>query len=432
MKKLLGTLLVFILTIVVILCGFIVLCGLSPDVAAGASETSKILQVYIESQKEDEEGNETSNTNSVNESSTSDTSQIEDMISSENELEVNELDSSEEQDDIVQIQKTFQEYASVWNTNGLTQNLAEKALSTLTPNDEMGYQEDAYNDYVLTERNVIKLEDAGQLQEAIKNTSMGSPGKDISFDKEYYPYYYMLDDKGKDIYKQIYSSAIDLKTTFIPIYTNVNSDEWYNAFLSVSFDHPELFWLNNKMYTEYDYNGNVVKVELSYYTDELQDITSAKMDFESVAESIASQARELNTEYEKEVFIHNYLANKLNYSSGTMDQSAYSAIVGNDTVCAGYSKAFQYIMQKAGVPTYFVAGWGGSASGGGLHGWNMVKIGKDYYNVDLTWDDTNPVNYDYFNKSDRDFAQHLRMFSSQFLPSCQGKKYSTSPETAKQ
>ncbi len=241
MKKILGTLLVLILTIVVILCGFIVLCGLSPDVAAGASETSKILQVYIESQKEDEEGNTTNNTNSGSAPSNSDTSKVEDVILSENEQEGNEADSSEEQDDTVQIKKSFQEYASVWSTNGLTQNLAEKALSTLSPNDEMGDHEDEYNDYVLTERNVIKLEDAGQLQEAIKSTNMGSSGKDISFDKDYYPYYYMLDDKGKDLYKQIYSSALDLKAAFIPIYTNVNSDEWYISFLSFSFDHPDLF-----------------------------------------------------------------------------------------------------------------------------------------------------------------------------------------------
>lgn len=34
------------------------------------------------------------------------------------------------------------------------------------------------------------------------------------------------------------------------------------------------------------------------------------------------------------------------------------------------------------------------------HGWNRTKLGNQWYNVDLTWDDGTPISYQFFNKSD--------------------------------
>ena len=53
-----------------------------------------------------------------------------------------------------------------------------------------------------------------------------------------------------------------------------------------------------------------------------------------------------------------------------------------------------------------------------------MKLDDGYYNVDTTWDDTNPNTYDYFNCSDADYSKnHVRRELSVYLPPCNGTKY---------
>ena len=81
-------------------------------------------------------------------------------------------------------------------------------------------------------------------------------------------------------------------------------------------------------------------------------------------------------------------------------------------------------MQQLEIPTYTCIGWGGGSSGG-MHGWNIIGLDDEYYNVDVTWDDSDPTIYDYFNKSDSDFNDlHSRMWLSVYLPACNGTTYS--------
>lgn len=103
-----------------------------------------------------------------------------------------------------------------------------------------------------------------------------------------------------------------------------------------------------------------------------------------------------------------------------MNQSAYSALVYGRTVCAGYARALQYLLQQFDIPCYYVTGYAGEN-----HAWNIVKLDDGYYNVDSTWDDTNPNTYDYFNCSDDEYAKdHARRDLSVYLPPCKGNRYS--------
>jgi hypothetical protein len=77
-------------------------------------------------------------------------------------------------------------------------------------------------------------------------------------------------------------------------------------------------------------------------------------------------------------------------------------------------------LQQLNIPCYYVTGYAGQN-----HAWNIVKLDDGYYNVDATWDDTNPATYDYFNCSDADYDKtHIRQGLSIYLPACMGNKYS--------
>ncbi|WP_026527317.1 transglutaminase domain-containing protein [Butyrivibrio sp. VCD2006] len=267
------------------------------------------------------------------------------------------------------------------------------------------------NGYEAFDPEIIELEDPGLARQAINSVDYGELGDGLTFDSEFYPYYNMLSEEGKELYRQIYANTIALNPAFRPI-QQVSMDTMQMIIMSVVFDHPELFWLDTTFYQEYDYQGVAIKLRLRYY-DKITDIRAANTKFKAAADAILAGASGLSDNYEKELYIHNVLADKITYKHNPLDQSAYSAIVGDNTVCAGYTKAFQYLMQRLGVPTYFCAGYAGE-----MHAWNIIKLGDNYYNVDVTWDDQDPTVYDFYNLSDRDNYKHKRMYNSVYLPSC--------------
>lgn len=116
---------------------------------------------------------------------------------------------------------------------------------------------------------------------------------------------------------------------------------------------------------------------------------------------IANKIKGLS-DYEKVKAVHDYiiLHNEYDIAAG----GSFNALYIGGSSCNGYALSFYMIMKKAGVPVTCEYGYGN----GGEHLWNRVKVDGYWYNIDLTWDDHggNRVSYDYFLKSDADFADH--------------------------
>lgn len=241
----------------------------------------------------------------------------------------------------------------------------------------------------------------------------GDTGEDLTFDESFYPYYAMLEQDMRRIYHQIYANALNLTVSFTPV-SEVSVSQLKTVFEAVYNDHPELFWLDSGYYCKYLRNGNCVEITLKYH-DTANYLESAKQEFEAAAQVILPGAQALGSEQEREQYVHDALMEMVEYDADApMNQSAYSALVGGRSVCAGYARAFQYLMQQLGIPCYYCTGYAGED-----HAWNIVKLGEIYRNVDVTWDDTNPATYDYYNKTDREYADtHMRTDLSVYLPAC--------------
>ena len=91
------------------------------------------------------------------------------------------------------------------------------------------------------------------------------------------------------------------------------------------------------------------------------------------------------SDYEKIKYVYEYIIDLTDYDANGIDtQNIQSVLLYQKSVCAGYSKAFQYILNRMGLFCTYITG---TIRDGGDHGWNMVRIGENYYYVDVTWGD---------------------------------------------
>lgn len=268
---------------------------------------------------------------------------------------------------------------------------------------------------VQPEEQQIPDQEAQNLKETLGS---GETGEGLSFSAEEYPYYQMLSENQQSVYRQIYANAQNLTEKFAPEKT-VSASDVKTAFEAVIGDHPEMFWLETGYSSKYLANGQCVEIDLKY-NGTADDLESAKQRFDAAAQNLITGAASLDSNYEKEKYVHDALASAVTYDlTADMNQSAYSALVNGKSVCAGYARAYQYLLQQLGIPCYYCTGYSG-----GDHAWNIVKLEDGYYNVDVTWDDAAAIRYDYFNKTDADFAStHVRQNLSVYLPACNGTAY---------
>ncbi len=279
------------------------------------------------------------------------------------------------------------------------------------------------NGYIPIQEETEQLDDetAKKLREQY---TYGETGEGLTFDESFYPYYGMLNETERSLYRQIYANTQAVNGSFNPV-VQVSMSELRNVFMAVFNDHPELFWLESAYRGRFDRSGKCVEIILQF--NALVDrLDAAKSEFQANAEEILMAADRMSTDYEVEVYIHNALLDRITYDLGaSLNQSAYSALVNGRTVCAGYARAFQYLMTQMGIPCYYCTGYAGEN-----HAWNIVRLDGEYYNVDVTWDDTEPNNYNFFNKTDADYSfTHMREDMSVRLPACNGTKYSNLEST---
>ncbi len=260
-----------------------------------------------------------------------------------------------------------------------------------------------------------------------------------SFNTTQNPYFAMLSEAEMDAYSLIYEELSKGNQTF-ECRVRLNADQLTNAIDAVLNDHPELFWIDNNYGYSYDpADGTVKEIKFTFFdfADTPNEWRSAKEIFDHEVEKITEKALAYPTLAERELFIHDYICENTNYDErAPYNQSAYSSIVLHSSVCAGYSRGFQYLMQKAGFTCYYVTGRADGISGitagpgydEGAHSWDMVLINGQFYNIDCLWDDTasdtyGTMIYPFFNVTDEALIHHERTGRAVMLPGCTATEY---------
>jgi transglutaminase-like putative cysteine protease len=238
---------------------------------------------------------------------------------------------------------------------------------------------------------------------------------------DFFFYRNTLSKNEQTVYDQVYANALVVDPKFdMPV--AITPARFEVVCEAVVYDNPDLFWLVSDF--SYSHDGkNVISATLNFKFK--GNIEPYKNIFYKCSDSVLEKAMKLNSDIDKVKFIHDLLINICSYESNEYDQTAYSVIVMGKSVCAGYSRAFQYYMQRLGIPCALLIG-----DAGGPHAWNLVKINGEYYAMDVTWDDPlgarpNSYSYTYFNISDAQFkGERIRDAISKILPAAYGIRYS--------
>lgn len=165
-------------------------------------------------------------------------------------------------------------------------------------------------------------------------------------------------------------------------------------------DHPEFFWMESglKISSLYGLSFNV-------YPD-YQDGTermAAKEQIVAIENEYIAGALEYETPYDKAKYLYSALVSDLTYEQGDLDQSIASAFLEKKTVCAGYSRAYQLLCKAVGVDAVTLTS--------PVHGWNAVKLGTQWFIVDVT---NGSEYYSYFLLSEEEMREVDIMMEAQY------------------
>lgn len=161
-------------------------------------------------------------------------------------------------------------------------------------------------------------------------------------------------------------------------------------------------------YLEIGSKNYEITFEFGYYTDQQQEaqVTAA-------IDDVLDDMGECNT-YEKIRYIYEYITDTVSYdhvhsARYELSHTAYAAAIEHTAVCQGYAALLYRMLLEEGIDSRIIAGLGNSEN----HGWNIVKIGPSYYNLDATWD-AGKTSYSYFLKNNASFTNHQRMDFTQY------------------
>lgn len=275
--------------------------------------------------------------------------------------------------------------------------------STTEDNEEITTPENGEHESTVPEEN----ETTGPLENETTNSDIpnDTPDADVIHTElpmtEYYQYSH-LSEKHKAAYDRMraatlaYENDIDVSDLAL---VSEDIKLLYEVFVA---DNPQYFWISP--YYGHTTRDDVPQSILLNYTDgTLTDdekagitanratIDARRAEFEQAVAQILALIDPSLSDYEKELFIHDYLTRTVSYDTaaaqaptvnGTLDNAffAYGALIDREGVCEAYTEAFQYLCYRVGINAGQVFGE--------EHVWNVVQIDGEWYQVDVTWDDS--------------------------------------------
>lgn len=177
----------------------------------------------------------------------------------------------------------------------------------------------------------------------------------------------------------------------------------------------------------YDKSENYYVVRKVLYGEDIPSDNTKALEIYDAYERFYGQCiTGLMSDFDKEVAAHDYIVKNCVYGYPEDEDDAYDAygvLVSGKAVCDGYAEAFFLLMTCLDIDCDIVVGTADDQ----LHAWNQVELDGNWYNVDITWDDSIPdtgnlVKHTYLNIDD-DALLLSHTWETEFYHSCSSSEY---------
>ncbi len=223
-------------------------------------------------------------------------------------------------------------------------------------------------------------------------------------------YYQQLSEAEQTAYREMLQGVNGMEET-IRVHAG-RGDDAGKVYEYLLYDRPELFWCDgtSRMTIYEDYT------EMSPgYTCPASEKEVRQAQIDAAVQQCMAGIGADASDYEKIRYVYEYIVNTVDYDENAPDnQNIYSALALRRSVCAGYSRAAQYLLKNMGIQCIYVIG---NIAGQGAHAWNIVQCGGKYYQMDTTFGDPvfleeesgeslpgSSINYDYLCCTDAEIA----------------------------
>ena len=246
--------------------------------------------------------------------------------------------------------------------------------------------------------------------------------------------YERLTEAGKTLYVEMLAIMQNLASDII---VSTTSDEAIEqVFEYVMADHPEIFYVDGYHYTNYTIDNVITKISFTgNYTYSKDQVEEKKIAINEAVNRCLANAPSSEDDYYAIKYIYDYLISNTEYDIDSPDnQNICSVFLNGRSVCNGYAKAAQLLLNKLGIECTLVTGTVDTKNSKGIrHAWNLVKCNDAYYYIDVTWGDSSyqttngesadatklpAVNYDYLNVTTADILRNHTISDTIAMPMC--------------
>lgn len=234
----------------------------------------------------------------------------------------------------------------------------------------------------------------------------------------------------QEIEQALGTMADTVKLSTEPLEQGMDEQDIDKVFQCVLIDHPEIFYTTGYTYTKYSRGEQTVGIDFAGTYDLTKEEAAERADaIRSVTAQWLSHMDQNASEYDKVKAVYEAIIFSTNYDLEAADnQNIASVFLGGSSVCQGYAKATQYLLDHLGVMCTLVQG---TVDTGEAHAWNLVQVDGAYYYVDTTWGDASyrmedgseqgalpEINYDYLCVTTEDLLRTHCIDSVIPMPEC--------------
>ena len=180
-------------------------------------------------------------------------------------------------------------------------------------------------------------------------------------------------------------------------------------------DHPEIFYINGYYSTRYTIGNETIGHAFTGRSPiDAAEIARRNAQIEQYIGTCLAGVNPGWDDYGKVRYVYDYLVANTSYNLQAPDnQNICSVMIGHESVCQGYAKAAQLLLERLGIPCTLVIGTANSRTLSGPHAWNLVRADGNWYHLDVTWGDaafrdaeteSEGTNYDYLLTTTADIS----------------------------